>query len=448
MSKKIFLLISIAVFSLVLAADDGGPLQLVPELPYVPDRAVIKISSDAAIPAGNVETTGAGIGPGKNLKDQPLSMVMAKYKSQVKHLQVHRLQDYYIAETVEGCDIETLCQQLRRESFIVDASPDYYAVITSTFPNDLYFQYQYGLYNTGQVYVPETGLTGSAGSDIKATDGWDWTTGSDSVIIAVIDSGVALDHEDLHSKIVPGYDFVNDDSDPYDDHGHGTFAASIAAAETNNGVGIAGVSWHARIMPVKVMDQEGNGSYLAIATGMRYAVDNGARVLNLSIGGRTPSFILEDACAYCCSRGAVIAAAAGNTGSAVLYPAAYDDYCLAVAASDANDDRPNWSNYGPQIDVAAPGNFVCGANYSRNDPDNLNSYHWKSGTSFATPYVAGAAALVMAYKPFLTNDQIMDLIKYTADDVNASTHPGVDDFFGYGRINLQTLLGPYELNDE
>jgi thermitase len=443
MIKKIFIFISIAVFSLVLAADDGAPLQLEPDQPYVPDRAVIKISSNAVMQMENVKTAG----PGKNITNHPLSMVMTKYKSQIKQLQTARIQDYYIAVTIEGCDIETLCQQLRREPFILDASPDYYAVITSTYPNDLYFQYQYALYNTGQVYLPETGLTGTSGSDIKATDGWDWAIGSDSVIIAVIDSGVALDHKDLHSKIVPGYDFVNDDNDPYDDHGHGTFAASIAAAETNNGLGIAGVSWNARIMPVKVMDQNGFGSYLAISYGMRYSVDNGARVLNLSIGGRSASFILEDASAYCHSQGAVIVAASGNSGSAVLYPAAYDDYCLAVAATDANDERPTWSNYGPQVDVAAPGNFVWGADYSPNDPANLNSYSWKSGTSFATPYVAGAAALVMAYKPFLTNDQIMALIKYTADDVNASEHPGVDDYLGYGRINLKTLLGPYELGD-
>jgi subtilisin family serine protease len=448
MGKKIFIFISIVVFSFVLVADKGAPLQLAPGEPYVPDRVVIKISSDAVMRGGNVETNSSRFRSGKTLKDLSLSMVMVKYKSQIKRLQMHRIQDYYIAETFEGCDIETLCQQLRNEPYIVDASPDYYAAITSTFPNDVYFQYQYGLYNTGQVYLPETGLTGSEGSDIKATEGWDWTRGSDSVIIAVIDSGVALDHEDLHSKIVRGYDFVNDDDDPYDDHGHGTFAASIAAAETNNGVGIAGVNWNARIMPVKVMDHYGFGSYLAISLGMRHAVDGGARVLNLSIGGRNPSFILEDACVYCCSNGAVIVAASGNTGSAVLYPAAYDDYCMAVAATDANDERPNWSNYGPQVDIAAPGNFVCGADYSPYDPDNLSSYHWKSGTSFATPYVAGAAALVMSYKPSLTNYQIIALIKYTADDVNASTHPGIDDFLGYGRINLQTLLGPYELNKE
>lgn len=448
MNKKVLLFISVIVFSVVLAANDGGPLQLVPEEPYVPDRVVIKISGDAVMDTASIKAADLLNRPGKIIRDNPLSMLKAKYKSQIKRMQMHRIQDYYIAETIGGCDIEALCRRLRSESYIVDASPDYYAVLTATYPNDMYFQYQYALYNTGQVYLPETGLSGTEGSDIKAPGGWDWTTGSDNVIIAVIDSGVALDHEDLQSKIVPGRDYVNDDEDAYDDHGHGTFSASIAAAEANNGVGIAGVNWHAMIMPIKVMDRNGYGSYLAIALGMRYAVDNGARVLNLSIGGRSASFILEDACSYCFSNGAVIAVAAGNTGSAVLYPAAYDDYCLAVAATDAFDERPSWSNYGPQVDVAAPGYFVWGADYSPNDPSNLSSYRWNSGTSFATPYVAGAAALVMAYKPELTNSQIMALIKYTADDVNADTHPGVDDFLGYGRINLETLLGPYQLGDQ
>jgi thermitase len=199
-------------------------------------------------------------------------------------------------------------------------------------------------------------------------------------------------------------------------------------------------------MPIKVTDGDGYGSYLAISYGMRYAVDNGARVINLSLGGRNSSFILEDACAYCYDNGAVMAASAGNTNTAVGYPAAYDEYCLAVAATDANDERTNWSNYGPQIDVAAPGYFVWGAYYSPDEPDNLNSYTWNSGTSFATPHVSGAAALVMSHKPHLTNTQIMALIKYTADDVNASQHPGIDDYLGYGRINIKTLLGPYELD--
>jgi thermitase len=440
MGKKFFVMLGVVFFSLVLAAGDGPPQQL--DLAagnlYVPNRVVIKISTETTAIAGKAHRP----------EHLPSSRLMAKYPSRLTQIRSLPLTGYYMAETVEGCDIEALCRQLRREPYVADASPDYYAVLTSTIPDDYYFQYQYSLNNTGQVYLPETGLTGTSGSDIKAVDGWDWTRGSDQVIIAIIDSGVATDHEDLRHKVVAGYDFVNDDGDAYDDHGHGTFAASIAAAETNNGVGIAGVSWQARIMPVKVMASTGFGSYLAIGTGMRYAVDHGARVLNLSVGGQIPSFILEDACEYAYNSGAVIVAAVGNTGSPVLYPAAYDDYCLAVAATDANDERPIWSNWGPQVDVAAPGSFVWGAAWSPEEPDNLNSYHWKSGTSFAAPYVAGAAALLIAYKPTLTNQQVMALIKYTADDVNASTYPGVDDYLGYGRINLKTLLGPYELGKQ
>jgi thermitase len=447
MGKKRLIILGIFFFSLVLAADNGQPLQMEPDAGnrYVPDRVVIKIAGDTAVTASAIHRPHRQEVMGG---DRPVSRLMAKYQSRIKQIRSLQPTNYYMGETVTGCDIEALCRQLRSEPFVTDASPDYYAVLTSTIPNDFYFNFQYGLNNTGQVYVPDSGLTGTSGSDIKAVDGWDWTRGSDQVIIAVIDSGVATDHEDLVHKIVPGYDFVNDDGDAYDDHGHGTFVASIAAAETNNGVGIAGVSWQAMIMPIKVMSNTGFGSYLAIGTGIRYAVDNGAQVLNLSVGGQSPSFILEDACEYAYNQGAVIVAAAGNTGSPVLYPAAYDDYCLAVAATDANDERPAWSNWGPQVDVAAPGDFVWGASWSPDDPTNLSSYHWNSGTSFATPYVAGAAALLIAYKPSLTNQQVMALIKYTADDVNASTHPGVDDYIGYGRINLKTLLEPYEIGGQ
>ena len=444
MDKRLLSVIGVLIFSVLLAGGSSGLLKMEPAQPYVPGRVVIKISP-AAVQAAEAAKSQAR--PGEIAREHPCALLLNKYNEEIKTLRKHRIDDYYIADTVTDADIEALCGELRREPFVIDASPDYYAVLASTVPDDLFFLYQYGLHNIGQVYLPDTGTTGTAGSDIKAPEGWDWTVGSDSVVIAIVDSGVAAGHEDLMYKIEAGYDFVNDDDDPSDDNGHGTFAASIAAADTNNGLGIAGVSWLSRIMPIKVMDKDGFGSYLAIAAGMRYAVDHGAKVLNLSIGGRSPSFILEEACAYCYNNGAVIAAASGNTGTAVLYPAAYDDYCLAVAATDANDQRQSWSNFGPQVDVAAPGHFVLGAFYSPDEPDNFSSYGWKSGTSFATPFVAGAAALVMAYKPFLTNTQIIALIKYTADDVNSGTFPGIDDYIGYGRINLRRLLGPYEPNN-
>jgi subtilisin family serine protease len=402
------------------------------DVPYTANRVVLKIADFDGKQAAGAHATNV---PGDRSQSlHPMELLTLKYPAVVKKTRIHQNTGYWIIETAVGADIEALCRQFKQEPMVVDASPDYIASISRTAPDDAYFRYQYALSNSGQVYRPGLGYTGTAGSDIKALEGWDWSVGGDDVIIAIVDSGVALDHEDLVNKIVPGYNFVELDTEPYDDNGHGTFVASIAAAETNNGVGIAGVSWNAKIMPIKVVNSQGLASYLAIAEGIRKAAEQGAQVINLSIGGVSPSFILEDACEYAYNLGAVLVAATGNTGSAVLYPAAYDDYCIAVGATDANDEVPDFSNYGPQVDVTAPGVEVVGAYFSPR-------------TSYATPHVSGAAALLLSYKPFLTNTQVVTLIKITADDINATAYPGVDDFTGYGRINLQTLLGPYSLRD-
>ncbi len=354
---------------------------------------------------------------------------------------------YFIVETKDGCNLETLCLELKQEPLVVDASLNYIASITGEPPNDPHFSSQYALNNTGQVFRPDLEVQGTANADIKALAGWDWSTGGETAIIAVIDTGVAGSHEDLAGKMLPGYNYVAGNNNTQDDHGHGTFVASIAAANTNNSAGMAGVSWNSLILPVKVMDYQGYGAYITIGSGIRFAADQGAKVINLSVGGRNPSFILEDPIQYAYNKGCIIVSSTGNTGSPVLYPAAYDDYCLAIAATDYNDEWPNWSNYGSQVDVAAPGAWVFGAVYSPQNPDLLNNYGWGSGTSFSTPYVAGAAALLVHYKPFLTNAQAMDLIRFTCDDVNQVLYPGEDVFLGYGRINLRTLLGPYEPAD-
>jgi len=169
-------------------------------------------------------------------------------------------------------------------------------------------------------------------------------------------------------------------------------------------------------------------------------------VLPLNRGPISDSFILKDACRYAYERGCILVAATGNTTSDVLFPARYNDYCIAVGASDANDNIALFSNFGPSVDVVAPGVDIFGALYSPATPGDLKLYGWGSGTSYAAPQVAGAVALLVAYKPFLTNSQIMILLKYTADDVNFSSYPGIDDYMGFGRINLETLLGPYLLD--
>lgn len=454
MRKKIIFIVVISALFFTFAAEcpffgqepgfynKGKPLRLSEHNKFAANQILVELSRENYKKEGEI--------PGKRSVPHRYSLsveeiLLHRYSSEIRDIRQDRYSDYYIVETHSGCDIKDLKEKLLQDPLIKSASLDYQAVITAL-PDDPFFSYQYALDNTGQVYLPNLGLSGTSGSDIKALDGWDWATGSEDIIIAIIDTGVVKAHEDLKDKIVPGYNFVDDNYNTEDKNGHGTFVASIAAAETNNNTGMAGVSWNAKIMPIKCVKSDGTASYLAIAAAIRYAADHDARVINLSLGGVYPSVILEDACSYAFEKGCVIVAAAGNSSAPVLYPAAYDDYCLAVAATDANDHVTTWSNFGSEIDVAAPGDYVFGALYSLDEPDNYKKYGWGSGTSFAAPYVSGAAALLMAYKPFLSNSLVMKLIKYTADDVNHSSHPGIDNRIGYGRINLSTLLGPYDLN--
>lgn len=297
---------------------------------------------------------------------------------------------------------------------------------------------------------------------INAPAAWSMITGTSDVTIAVIDSGIKLNHEDLASQLwtnldeIPG-NLIDDDSDGKiddvhgwhfyhmwigssyvpsedanvaDDFGHGTHVAGIAAAATNNDVGIAGIAWNARVMPIKVLDQYGTGWYSDIAAGIMYAADNGARVINLSLGGIEDSQLLRDAVDYARGHGALVIASTGNTGGAVLYPAAYDPV-LAVAATDANDQVASFSNYGPQVDVAAPGVSI----YST--WPWVTGYFTKSGTSMAAPHVAGLAALIWSLQPALSASSVTQIMTETACDV---VLPGWDQYTGWGRIDAYAAV--------
>jgi subtilisin family serine protease len=273
--------------------------------------------------------------------------------------------------------------------------------------------------------------------NIQAPSAWDVTTGSDAVTIAVIDTGVDLDHPDLAAKIVPGYDFVNSDYDPDDDHGHGTHVAGIAAAVTNNGAGVAGLSWGARIMPLKVLNSSGDGSMFVVAEAIVYAADHGAQVVNLSLGGIYTSDTMASAIDYAHGQGVFIAAAAGNHGDdTLLYPAA-NEHVVGVAATDSFDARASFSNYGTHVDVAAPGvsiySTIMGGGYS-----------YKNGTSMATPFVSGLAALVLSRGNDLTPDEVETIIEQSADDLGS---PGHDIYYGWGRINAYQaiMVSPHTL---
>jgi subtilisin family serine protease len=267
-------------------------------------------------------------------------------------------------------------------------------------------------------------------SKIEAPAAWDTTVGSENVVVAVVDSGVSASHPDLTGKVLRGYDFVNGDTDASDDNGHGTAVAGITAASTNNGVGMAGVSWNSMILPVKVLGANGSGSYSAMANGITWAADNGARIINLSLGGTSSSRTLQNAVNYAWSRNIILVAAAGNNGNSTpVYPGACANV-VAVSATDSVDSRPSWSNYGSYVDVAAPGVNVLTLS-------GANSYANWNGTSFSSPVTAGVVALMAAGNPGLSNAGVVDALLRNSDDIGAA---GYDVYYGQGRVNARRAV--------
>jgi serine protease len=262
---------------------------------------------------------------------------------------------------------------------------------------------------------------------------WDVSQGSPAVKIAIVDTGVDLDHPDLASRIVPGHDFVNNDAVAQDDEGHGTMVAGIAAAGTNNGIGIAGVAWNASIMPLKALDDTGAGSDFDIAEAITWSADNGAQVINLSLGGPWSSVTLYDAIQYARQHGAVVVAAAGNDGTPTpSYPANYAD--LAVSATDGAGDAAWFSNSGYWVDVAAPGIDVTSTALA---PGPVEAYAKGAGTSFSSPIVAGVAALVRAQHPEWSVTRVTQQLLRAWD----RGPRGLDRFYGLGVVDAAAALG-------
>lgn len=378
-----------------------------------------------------------------SLSSQAIEATIFAYQSK-KIKRIPRI-DVFQLQIPKGMTVEEMLYVMRQNPDVEFAEPNYVAYIATT-PNDTLFKYQYALHNSGQEIGPPGSPPGKAGSDIRATSAWEETKGDEEVLIAVIDTGVDLEHPDLKNKIFSsGRDFANDDDDATDDNGHGTFVAGIAAAETNNNEGVAGVAWNCKILPIKAMDEEGSGFYSWIIDGIIWAAENGADVINLSLGGDVPAESLETAVRNAFQKNIIIVAAAGNDEASVLYPAAYDDYCLAVAATDFDDNRPEWSNSGPEVDVAAPGVRVVGTVPTWYWGPGSFPYGFWGGTSMSTPHVAGLVALLKSIKPWLKPSDIMNVIRYSADDVNSTEHPGKDDFIGYGRINMEKALVPIKI---
>lgn len=350
----------------------------------------------------------------------------------------------------DAIDIKKMTERLRRNPAVELVEPNY-IVTTNVVPNDPDFTQLWGLNNTGQ-----TG--GAADADIDAPEAWDIQTGADSgVIVAVNDTGVDYNHDDLKDSMwinpgeiagngidddgngyvddVHGYDFYNDDGDPFDDHGHGTHVAGTIAASANNGIGITGVSWGAKIMAVKFFNSQGQGTVAGAIDSVLYATSMGARIMNNSWGGGGYSQALKDAIRTAHDANALFVAAAGNSNNDndlnPHYPSSYDvPNVLAVAATDQSDQRAWFSSYGANsVDLGAPGVDIYSTLPSQ-------SYDYKSGTSMATPHVVGAAAVVLAHKPQFTAEEVKGLLIDTVDPVPALASLVASG----GRLNLNSAL--------
>ncbi|KON91952.1 alkaline serine protease [Rossellomorea marisflavi] len=306
-------------------------------------------------------------------------------------------------QVLEVADVDQAVKALENNPNVEYAEPNYTFQATWS-PNDPYYSaYQYGPQNT------------------STPAAWDVTRGSSTQTVAVLDSGVDYNHPDLARKVIKGYDFIDRDNNPMDLNGHGTHVAGTVAADTNNGIGVAGMAPDTKILAVRVLDANGSGSLDSIASGIRYAADQGAKVLNLSLGCECNSTTLKSAVDYAWNKGAVVVAAAGNDNvSRTFQPASYPN-AIAVGAIDSNDRKASFSNYGTWVDVTAPG-----VNIASTVPNN--GYSYMSGTSMASPHVAGLAALLASQGK--NNVQIRQAIEQTADKIS-----GTGTNFKYGKIN-------------
>ncbi|RYG23728.1 peptidase S8 [bacterium] len=262
---------------------------------------------------------------------------------------------------------------------------------------------------------------------MQVTNAWDLYKGDGTVTVAVLDTGVDSNHQDLKDQMLPGYDFVNNDNNPADGHGHGTHCAGIIGATTNNGVGIAGVAYNVKIMPVKVLDDVNGGTTATEAAGLIYAADQGAQIISMSLGGFGTDQLETDAIAYAYSKGAVLVAAAGNESTNLRsYPGAFEEV-IGVGASDANDKQAGFSNFGADwVDVAAPGVAILSTLPH-------NRYESWDGTSMACPNVAGVAALVLgASGGSYTNDEVRAAIESTCDPIG--------NWIAFGRVNASAAV--------
>lgn len=330
----------------------------------------------------------------------------------------------YVKVRTTGAATDAL-RSLRKDPAVASASLDYLRTKTAV-PNDP--AYAQGF----QTYL----------ATARMPEAWNVIKDTHTQVIAVLDTGVDTAHQDLQGRTVAGYNAVTPGASYGDIDGHGTTVAGIAAANTNNGIGVAGTAWTGRIMPVRVFHLDGGDVVAAdsdVSRGLHWAADHGAKVINMSLGGPDDTVVLHDAVKYATGKGAVVVVAAGNTAAtSPHYPAAYPE-ALAVAATDESGSLTDFSTSGDWVDVAAPGFGISSTYFNLDFPLEHNWYiSGGSGTSYASPIVAGIASIVRTRFPTLTVAQVMSRIKTTARDAGPR---GIDPYYGYGFVDAYGALG-------
>ncbi|MBN2456930.1 MAG: S8 family serine peptidase [Sedimentisphaerales bacterium] len=347
-----------------------------------------------------------------------------------------RIEGLSVVELPKGVSVEQALASYKQTPGVLYAQPNYKLRIMARFPFDPCFPKLWGMHNTGQ-----TG--GIVDADIDAPEAWDYGTGSSDIVVAVIDTGINKLHLDLIANNIGGYDFVNDDADPDDDHGHGTHVAGTIGAGGNNITGVTGVCWTVKLMAVKAADITGSLATDDIVDAIGYAITNGADVINASWGaspGAPFDQAMYDAIADANDAGVLFVAAAGNdygndNDANNVWPAGYDlDNIIAVMATNDHDLMSGFSNFGSNsVDLGAPGG---GDGAPESDiyscwKGGSNVYAYDQGTSMATPHVAGACALLYSMDPNLTADRVKEFILRSVD----LTLPGL--CLSNGRLNLE-----------
>jgi subtilisin family serine protease len=363
-------------------------VRIVPLTPrYVDDLLLVEFAPSASAARRQRVLKAAGVTIERRIG--PIGVVVVTMPAERRNVALARLDESPWVRTAE-------------KSAVVEA--------LETTPNDVAWPGQWGLRTVG---LPAA---------------WDRTRGSSRVVVAVVDTGVDATHPDLHGAVLPGLDLVNGDSDPSDDHGHGTAVAGIIAARTNNVEGMAGVCWSCSILPVKVLDADGLGDSSLIAAGIVRAVDAGADVVNLSLGGPAGGQALDDAVAYAGSKGVLVVASTGNNGvTTPFYPAASPG-AISVAATDESDHLYPWSNSGPWAALAAPG---CNHSTQRG-----GGYGRFCGTSSAAPLVSGLVALALSARPTATRDEVMAALDRATSPIGGAV--------SRGRVDAAAILAALE----